>query len=153
MITLRLMTDAEYEPYAATMLESYAETRARNMGTTLEEERAASEKQIGELLPNGLHTPNHYFWRAVNEAGESVGVLWVNVQPEQARAFIYDIDMDADQRGKGYGAATLAAMEAALKPMGITSVGLNVFGDNAVARRLYEKTGYEVVATNMRKTI
>jgi len=153
MITLRPMTDAEYEPYAATLLESYAETRATNMGTTLEEERAASVKQIAELLPNGLHTPNHYFWRVVNEAGAQVGVLWVHVQPEQARAFIYDIEMGADQRGKGYGQATLEAMEAALKPMGVTSVGLNVFGDNAVAQRLYERTGYQVVATNMRKTI
>lgn len=153
MITLRPMTDAEYDPYAAALLESYAESRAKNIGTTLDEERAASAKQIAELLPNGLHTPNHYFWRVVNEAGEPVGVLWVHVLPEQARAFIYDIEMGADQRGKGYGRATLEAMEAALKPLGVSNVGLSVFGDNAVAQRLYEKMGYEVVATNMKKAI
>lgn len=153
MVTLRPMTDDEYTAYAGTMLEDYAATRARNSGTTLEEERAASAQQIAELLPNGLHTPNHYFWRAINEAGESVGTLWVHVEPDKARAFIYDIAMDADQRGKGYGGATLAAMEAALRPLGVTNIGLNVFGDNPGAQHLYAKMGYQVVATNMRKTI
>ncbi len=153
MVTLRPMTDEEYATYSATMLEDYAATRARNTGTTLEEERVASAQQIAELLPNGLHTPNHYFWRVINDAGEPVGVLWVHSQRAPGMAFIYDIAMDADQRGKGYGAATLEAMEAALKPMGVTSVGLNVFGDNPGAQHLYAKMGYQVVATSMRKVI
>jgi len=153
MVTLRPMTDDEYGGYAVKMLDEYAATRARNMGTSLDEERVASAQQIAELLPNGLHTPNHSFWRVVNEAGAPVGVLWVHVQPEQARAFIYDIEMSADQRGKGYGRATLEAMEATLKPLGVTNVGLSVFGDNPGAQHLYEKMGFEVVATNMKKSI
>jgi len=153
MVTLRPMTDEEYTTYSVKLLEQYATTRARNTGTTLQEERVASAQQIAELLPNGLHTPDHYFWRVINEAGEAVGVLWVHSQRAPGLAFIYDIEMDADQRGKGYGGATLVAMEAALKPLGVTSVGLNVFGDNPGAQHLYAKMGYQVVATSMRKTI
>lgn len=153
MVTLRPMTDDEYGDYATKMLDEYAATRARNMGTTLEEERVASAQQIAELLPDGLHTPDHYFWRVLNEAGDPVGVLWVHSQRAPGLAFIYDIEMDADQRGKGYGRATLVAMEAALKPMGITSAGLNVFGDNPGAQHLYAQMGYQVVATSMRKVI
>ncbi len=38
-------------------------------------------------------------------------------------------------------------------PLGVVSIGLNVFGPNVAARRLYEDLGYQVTSTQMRLTI
>ncbi len=151
-VTLHPMTEEEYTTFSATLWEDFAQTVANNTGTTLEEASAEAARQHKDLLPQEYHTPGHKFWRVLNEAGEPVGDLWVHIRGN-GRAFIYDIEMLPDQRGKGYGEATMRALEDALKPEGVTEISLNVFGDNAVAMNLYKKLGYLVVATGMRKPI
>lgn len=68
-------------------------------------------------------------------------------------AFVYDIEMDETQRGKGYGRATMLAGEVAAKELGATTMGLNVFGFNKPAINLYTSLGYEVSSQNMMKTL
>lgn len=153
MVSLRPMTDADYEPYLRNLLEGYARERADNFGTPLEEERVIGERQTAQLLPDGPRTPNHFLWTVVGDDDAPIGVLWVHVQPDTRQAFIYDIEMREDQRGKGYGKATLDALEAELRPRGITRIALNVFAKNAAARRLYEHAGYYPVATSMQKDL
>jgi ribosomal protein S18 acetylase RimI-like enzyme len=147
------MTEQEYTAFMAATLPDYAADRARAEELPLEEEQAAASEQIAGLLPQGLQTPNHYFWRVVTEEGAAVGSLWVFHNAAQRRAFIYDIVIDEAQRGKGYGEATMRAMEEALRPMGVTHIALNVFGFNTTARALYDKLGYQVAATIMLKRI
>jgi ribosomal protein S18 acetylase RimI-like enzyme len=66
------------------------------------------------------------------------------------RAFIYFIGTDEAYRGRGY---AQQALEAAMRPLGVTQIGLSVFGDNTVARRLYERVGYQAQAILMAKDI
>ena len=47
----------------------------------------------------------------------------------------------------------MIAVESLVKEAGETEIGLNVFGFNEAARRLYDSLGYRVVATVMTKTI
>jgi len=131
MVTLRPMTDDEYDAYKATALEDYAAERAQAEDTSLAEER----------------TPGHRFWRVVTDDGTRVSSLWVHVEADKRRAFIYDLVIDAAWRGAGYGEATMRALEEELRPAGLTHIGLNVFGHNRVARALYDKLGYRVAAT------
>ena len=153
MLTLRPMTQAEYDAFNTTLWESYAQERARNLRTPIEEQRAAAAEQRASLLPNGLNTADHYFWTMVNEGGEAVGQLWVNVRNEKHESFIYDIEVDAAQRGKGYGKQALEQLEAQMRPLGVTRIALNVFVDNVIATNLYRKMGYETAATLMQKDI
>lgn len=153
MTTLRPMTEAEYKPYLSMMLEDYAQVRARNLNTSLEQEMEESRKQIGELLPNGIRSEGHRIWTVVDDAGEGVGTLWVFINEAQKDAFIYEIHIDEEQRGKGYGKRTLELLEEELRPLGIKSISLNVFGDNAVAQRLYQKQGYGITSMHMKKMI
>lgn len=153
MSALRPMTEAEYTHLMSYMWEDYAQERARNFRTPVADERADAERQRTQLLQDGLNTPGHHFWTVVDDAGTVVGSLWVFIDEPKKRAFIYDIEIDAAQRGKGYGRRTLELLEESLRPQGVTRIALNVFGDNAVAHALYRKVGYYTVATYMQKEI
>ena len=106
------------------------------------------------LLPQGIATPGMQFLAAENGARDVVGFVWVALESaESAGAWIYDIVIWAEHRGHGYGRALLAATEGEVAERGIAFLGLNVFGANHVARRLYESSGYETVALQMRKAL
>jgi ribosomal protein S18 acetylase RimI-like enzyme len=55
--------------------------------------------------------------------------------------------------GEGVGREVLALVEAEVRLLHGMSVGLSVFGSNDQARRLYERSGYEVVSVRMRKLV
>ncbi len=57
--------------------------------------------------------------------------------------YITDIYVVPDRRGSGLAQALLQAAEAHLAPTGVTRVRINVLAANAMARRAYEKHGFE----------
>lgn len=153
LVTLRPMSDAEFDEYMRVLRVNYAQERAESANTPLEEEQVEADRQIDQLLPEGLRSPGHYFWHVVDEAGNAVGTLWVFEDVAKHRAFIYGIEMRAEQRGKGYGTAALAALEETLRPRGVTRIALNVFGKNTGAQRLYARVGYYPTAIAMQKDL
>ena len=152
-ITLRPMTHDEYERLRAAIFEDYARETANVRSISLEEGRQEASRQFDQLLPDGITSQDHFFWRIVTDEGAAVGDLWVLVEPERRRAFIYFIGIDEPYRGHGYSKAAMLALESAAKSLGAAHIDLNVFGDNAVAIRLYESLGYRPTAMNMRKAI
>ncbi len=83
-----------------------------------------------------------------------MGVVWVALdRPRTGEAWIYDIEVNPEHRGKGYGRALLQAAEEEAAQHGSKAIGLNVFGTNTVARQLYESAGYQITALNMRKEL
>jgi ribosomal protein S18 acetylase RimI-like enzyme len=147
------MTEEEYERFNAVLWEDYAQERARNLGTSIENERERAERQRQSLQAQGRRTPGHHYWHVVDAAGTAVGALWVYVEPGSDRAFIHEIVINPDQRGRGLGSATLDLLDAWARAAGIASIGLNVFGDNAVAQALYRKHGYATEYIQMRKRL
>jgi ribosomal protein S18 acetylase RimI-like enzyme len=145
------MTETEFGPFRAQSLADYIEERARNNGTSVEREREIATQRYDQLLPEGVHSKGQRLWTLVADDGAAVGWLWVEVDEEATTAFILDITLHPDQRGKGYGGQALTALEAELRPQGIRSIGLNVFADNAVARHLYARQGYRRTNQNMAK--
>lgn len=152
-ITLRTMTDGEYQRLREAIFEDYARDTANVTSTSMEEGRKLAARQFDQLLPDGMASKGHYFWRIVSDNGDAVGDLWVLVESEKARAFIYFIGIDEQYRGQGYSKAAMLALETTVKPLGASHIDLNVFGDNTVAVRLYESLGYKPTAMNMRKEI
>lgn len=85
-----------------------------------------------------------------------IGHVWVTLQRQHGSgggAWIYDIEVEPEQRGKGFGRALLMAAEEETARHGISKIGLNVFGSNMIARSLYESAGYEVSSTQMTKKL
>lgn len=135
------MSESEYAAYAARSDRSYAEEllasgAVADLGEALAEAAAA----MSRLMPQGLQTPDQHLWTVRDPDDETVGVLWVHLQPE--RAFIYDIEMRDAVRGRGYGTQALRAAAAHARDAGRRLIALNVFGHNDGARRLYAREGY-----------
>jgi ribosomal protein S18 acetylase RimI-like enzyme len=71
----------------------------------------------------------------------------------QTFAFIYDIIIFEEYRRRGYGEATMLAVEEKVREQGLNSIALHVFGHNHAAKTLYEKIGYEITDINMMKKV
>lgn len=155
-VTLRPMTPTEYE--AATEHREAESLRALSRFMPEELARERVRRGTARFLPDGLATDGHHLLTAENEAGEAVGNAWVGPDPSQAganasAAWLYDINVFAPFRRRGYGTAILAAAEALIAAEGMTVLGLNVVGDNEAAIALYRRSGYDVSSMSMRKTI
>lgn len=156
MITLRKMKQEEYHEYLPELTSNYAQDLADNLDLPIEQALERATTQISALLPQGLETPDHTLFTICDETAESfqrVGILWVFVEQQRRRAFIYDIRVDPDSRGKGYGRQAITWLEQWLRGQGIQKLELNVFGGNPIARHLYESMGFEPFSINMRKML
>ena len=149
------MTQAEYDRWIEQSIKDYAEDKVR-AGTWQPadalDRSAADHKQ---LLPDGLQSKGQHLYTLEDEAaGKKVGMIWfAEVNWGKPLAFIYDIVVDADQRGKGYGKQAMLALEDKVRELGVDRIGLHVFGFNTVARDLYLKVGYEITDYNMEKKL
>jgi ribosomal protein S18 acetylase RimI-like enzyme len=134
----------------AGVVADYAEAIAPARGLTPAEARAQAARDIAERLPHGAATRGHLFRKAVAD-GREVGWIWVSL-PDALRstmAWIDNVEVDPEHRRRGHAAAIITAMEAELVALGAPRLGLNVFGDNSTARRLYERLGFEVTARQL----
>ncbi len=155
-ITLQPMTEADYAAYLAVAVDDYAGEHVRAGNWSAEEASALARAQYDQYLPQGVQTPDHaLFLFAAEGEPEPVGMGWIHVEERrgQRQAFIFDIRVYPAFQRRGYGAAALAALEAAARDRGATRIGLHVFGHNAPARALYEKSGYTVTDLWMAKPL
>ncbi len=152
MVKLVPMKQEDFESYLERDIHEYAEEHVRNGNWKPEEALERSRKEHQQLLPDGLQSKNQYLFSIIDGASEQkLGMLWVNIENNQA--FIYDFRIDEAERGKGYGKQALMALDEKLKSMNIESVGLHVFGDNLTAQELYKKMGYQITGIHMRKVL
>lgn len=98
----------------------------------------------------GLFTPGlGAFRRAFGLFGVLRGVaMAVLERAERADSLLLDgVAVDAEVRGRGVGAALLAAAEETARDLDKSWVRLDVVDTNPRARRLYERLGYDAVRT------
>lgn len=144
------MSPERYVTWRAYSVAGYAEENVKSGRWTEDEALSKSEADFNALLPNGLDTTGHELWSVVDTAGDEAGVLWVATDRRPGYAFIYDIEMNPDRRGGGFGTATLLALDDWCRANGISSIGLHVFGHNQGAR-LYRRLGYVETSVQMEK--
>jgi len=68
-------------------------------------------------------------------------------------AFIYDIEVREDLRGRGWGRELMTYAERWAVERGSREIALNVFGGNALARGLYASLGYSERSVSMAKAL
>jgi GNAT superfamily N-acetyltransferase len=126
--------------------------RAGNWSPSEAEHLAA--QQTDELLPDGVDTPGMLLLVAETADDGVIGIVWIELEHRQTTgAWIHDIEVVPLQRSRGFGRALLRAAEREVEKRGGGSIALNVFGDDRVARQLYESSGYDVTSVFMRKKL
>jgi ribosomal protein S18 acetylase RimI-like enzyme len=153
-IALDPMTDDEFKAWIEPMIRDYAAQHVASGNWAAEDALELAKAQTLGLLPDGVRTKEHYLYTTRDAAtGEAVGILWINVRAKagRAEAFIYDIAINEDRRGRGYGRAAMLACVARARELGAAGIGLHVFGDNTVARALYTSLGF--IETNVQMSL
>jgi GNAT superfamily N-acetyltransferase len=144
MMKICQMTVTEYEVFINLSMQDHIRSQilARNW---TEEFAVENMKQLRlQMLPDGMATPDHYFYALKDESEKQVGGLWFMVQSNENKRFIFvvDIQIYKEFRRRGYGSGAFGFLEAKAVEMGIDQIYLNVFEHNVTARWMYEKLGY-----------
>jgi GNAT superfamily N-acetyltransferase len=147
MVALRLveMSTVEFARWRPSLMRHIAESLAGSRWISPAEAATAAEEDIGKALADGPAATGQLLRTAY--AGDTlIGWIWASMpgHPVPSQAWIDEIMVAEEHRSHGYGRAILAAMEDELAGRGVDRVGLNVFGSNEIARRLYESSGYQV---------
>jgi ribosomal protein S18 acetylase RimI-like enzyme len=155
-LRLRPMTEPEFQTYRQRAVTEYAEEHVAAGSWSAEEAQERATAEFEQLLPAGVGTADMLLLMAEDLGGEVVGSVWLSLKTPRGGdeyAWIYAIEVVTEYRGKGYGRALLTAAEAELRSRGVPAVGLNVFGPNLIAQRLYASAGYELMSQQMRKAL
>ncbi|KUJ70454.1 GNAT family acetyltransferase [Streptomyces albus subsp. albus] len=125
------------------------------LGQAPEDADRHADESMARSFPSGAPTPGHVVFDVVDDAGLAVGYLWIgpDTSGDAGAWWIWDIVIDADKRGRGFGRMAMALGEEYARAQGAHTLGLSVFGFNTGARGLYESLGYETTSVKMRKKL
>lgn len=152
-VTVQPLRPAEWPAFIARSNAEYRRERIE-AGDSPEyaEKRAAQSNE--QFFPDGRPAEGQQVLRVL-EDGHPVGSLWLGpFDPEHPRDWwVFDIEIDPENRGRGLGRAAMLQAEEVARAHGAVKLGLNVFGPNTVAQGLYRSLGYETTAINLAKAL
>lgn len=156
MVNFEQLSEQDFNTYLERLISEYAEDKVKSGNWPPSDALQRSRQAFRDLLPDGVHTSGHSLFAVVDaNSGEKVGLVWFG-RVEQALepfAFIYEIFINEDMRGRGYGTQTMRLLEEKVAEMGLNRISLHVFGHNQGAFRLYQKLGYEITNISMSKKV
>lgn len=149
------MTAEDWTAWRLATIRAYADDMVRTGSWEQDGAEGKALEEFDRIASEGQATPGHGFHQILNEAGTTVGSAWVAPAEEIGRGalFFYNLVIEPEFRGRGYGRASMAAVERLALGLGYDAIWLHVFGDNTVARRLYESIGYVETDVSMLKSL
>lgn len=155
MPVLAPMDEEQFSAFIDTAIADYAADKVSSGQWAEAHSLELSRKGFEELLPQGLRTPENYFFSVLDEHGKSVGALWIGVKEFAGKraAYVYDVRISPGFRRRGHAKRALLAAEEEARKFGFSGIGLHVFGHNVAARTLYEALGYRTTNINMFKPL
>ncbi|WP_371792754.1 GNAT family N-acetyltransferase [Streptomyces sp. NBC_01471] len=142
----RRMREEEFPAWEAESVAGYAQTWI-DRGMPEARARAKSEADHRDSLPDGLATPGAAIDVLV-EDGQVVGYVWVSeteLDPGRRGAYVYDVEVVEEHRGRGHGRSLMLLAEREALAAGARLIKLNVVAANTPAVRLYASLGYREV--------
>jgi ribosomal protein S18 acetylase RimI-like enzyme len=147
MISLIPMTPEEARLFLADSEGDYAVDLAKTERWPLDAARATTKELLEEILPRREATPGHDFLWVVHD-GVRVGRVWLGPSLEDPTSlYVWDISIHRDYQRRGFGGVALDAIATMASDRGLDSISLSVSEHNPEARRLYERKGYDAMAT------
>jgi GNAT superfamily N-acetyltransferase len=155
-VRLRPLREDEFPALVEEGRRQYARDMIENGGFSPDAAERKAAHDWATTLPEGLGTEDHWIF-AVEEAesGRTVGRVWFARRQVNGvdTAFLYDIHLDETVRGRGFGRQAMQLLEQEVRSRGLSTIALNVFGGNSVARALYASLGYRESYVGMRKDL
>ena len=154
MTTLIPMSAETFEHYQVAAVAGYAIDNVASGRWPEEGAVERSQADFAASLPQGLQTPDNYLFEiTAGDDGVCVGYIWFAVVEKNGlrSAFVFDVEIKPEFRRQGHAAAAFSALEPLVRKLGLSSIGLHVFSQNAGAQALYRKLGYGVTSVNMLK--
>lgn len=142
------MSEETFADYVAHSSPNYAREKVTSGEWNEETALEKAHQLFEEMLPEGMDTPDNYFYEIVDEWDDKIiGTLWFTIRQHagQKAAYVMDIVIDKEHQRKGHASRAFRALEEKVLGLGLSGIGLNVFGDNVSAQRLYARLGYEPV--------
>jgi ribosomal protein S18 acetylase RimI-like enzyme len=155
VLRLRPLTGDEFDAWLPRQVAGYAALMAGSGAMPAAGAWEKAERDTARIFSRGFSTQGQFVFR-ITAGDTGVGWLWLGVpgpDPDPLMAWVYEIEIEAPFRGRGYGRAGMRLAEEEARARGMTSLGLNVHGQNTVARSLYESLGYAVTALQMKKPV
>ena len=152
-ISLVQIDESEFAEFMEATLPSYSRARAEADRVSFETAESEARRQQKEILPKGIATPGHHFFRITTADGQNVGSVWLGINPNSSSAYVYDIVVAEDHRRKGYASGAMELVHEFARKAGCARIGLNVFEPNTSAQVLYLKLGYAVGSLYMSKPL
>ena len=121
-------------------------------GESPAEAKAAADTSFEQQFPNGRQRKHHLVFNVVAD-DEVVGYLWIGPQTngDASKWWVWDVEIYERFQRRGYGRDAMLLAEHEARLAGAIELGLNVFGYNVRARKLYESLGYESTSIRMAK--
>ncbi len=141
------MGEAEFAAYRAEAVATFADNNVRAYRWPEEGAVARADAQFDQLLPQGLHTPDHRLYEVHDPALDTlVGYLWFNLQVSGPlrEGYLYNIHIKQAYRGCGYASAAMTLIEEVAAAEGVSDIRLHVFAMNTAAQALYRSLGLKV---------
>jgi len=148
------MRDDEVPAYLADAEPQYAQQLVDYAGMEADAAQAKARADHEGLFPAGRPREDLLLFVLEDEEGDAVGrVMYSERPPGSGKAFLWDIEVDSEARGRGYGREGMRLFEEDARARGLRQVSLNVFGGNEVARSLYRSIGYAESFVEMTKRL
>jgi RimJ/RimL family protein N-acetyltransferase len=156
VVELTPLPEGRFPEFREHVAVHYAKDKVDAGAWSPEEAPRRARADLDALLPNGTSTRDHFLYEIRDAStAEEVGTLWFAVQDGGAGrgVWIYDIEIHAPFRRKGYAREALEAAEKKAADLGASKIELHVFGHNGAARALYEAAGYAPTSIVMSKQL
>ncbi|MEY9950057.1 GNAT family N-acetyltransferase [Kitasatospora sp. GAS1066B] len=155
-LTIRPIDGADFTEWLAGTKAEYR-AHLRTAGLTEAQAQERCEADHTHLLHQG-HATQGVVLRHLVAGGRPVGSLWVALRDGRlpdgtALAWVMTVEVDAAERGKGYGRELMLAAERECLAAGVDALGLNVYSANQVAIALYESLGYRTTRRVLAKSL
>lgn len=143
-ISYRDMTAAEARDYFKEVEDAFMDEMLKGKSEHDDDKdvRERTHAMVASIAPDGPDTPGHKFL-IIEDAGTAVSTLWIGERSTK-QSFCFNAEVQKEKRSLGYGRKTLLVWEHAAANLGLTTLGLNVFGTNISALKLYTGGGFRV---------
>ena len=140
---MTFFADLDYKSFKTTLKSQYIP----------EEEKRKKYEEFLKADPIDPEGPDHVILIVENERRRRCGLIWIcRRKPfwrfKTSHTWIYNLHIIEEYRGRGLANQLLLKAEEWTKTQGLNSIALHVINENKIARHLYERVGYELVATH-----